>query len=302
MTQDLQTLEPGIRVALREAADQVHAEPDDWDAVQPPLRRHSALRVAALVAALVASSVVAFELLVPDESSTVNVPARRAREVEPDDLRSKDADLEVFMQVRARDLDISEVRMAVETSSNVKRFAFLDQEAAFVEFQRIFADKPDLVKNIDAASLPTSFRLVLRPHASKRLTALELGALFGVDEAQIMGQRERPPSMTELDDGADLEVFMQVHATSSAIQGMRWWLEGRTPSDFDRIVFFDQEEALDRFKAEFRGDPDQLRGITSEMFPMSFRVFLRPDAVRQDLRRAIEGFGGVDTVVVLKNR
>jgi cell division transport system permease protein len=68
--------------------------------------------------------------------------------------------LEAFMQVRATEQQIADVDTALSEDPDVKSFTYLDKDAAFEEFKRIFREDPDLVKNINADSLPPSFRIV----------------------------------------------------------------------------------------------------------------------------------------------
>jgi len=68
--------------------------------------------------------------------------------------------LEVFMTVDATDTQILDVRAALGDDPDVKSFKYFDKEAALEEFKRIFRKDPDLVKNITADALPTSFRVV----------------------------------------------------------------------------------------------------------------------------------------------
>jgi cell division transport system permease protein len=68
--------------------------------------------------------------------------------------------LEIFMNVDATEQQIGDVRTALEGDNEVKSFRFFDKEAALEEFKRIFRKDPDLVKNITADALPTSFRIV----------------------------------------------------------------------------------------------------------------------------------------------
>src|SRR5215211_6736565 len=64
------------------------------------------------------------------------------------------------MTVQATDAQIRDVRTGLEDDPQVKDFRFLDKPAAYEEFKRIFRKDPDLVKNVDADALPTSFRIV----------------------------------------------------------------------------------------------------------------------------------------------
>lgn len=68
--------------------------------------------------------------------------------------------LEVFMTVGASEAQVADVRQALEDDPEVKGFRYLDNEAAFDEFERIFRNDPDLVKNVGPNDLPTSFRVV----------------------------------------------------------------------------------------------------------------------------------------------
>lgn len=70
--------------------------------------------------------------------------------------------LEIFMNVDATDRQNADVRAALEADRQVKGFTFLDKQAAYEEFQRIFRKDPDLVANVEASALPTSFRIVPR--------------------------------------------------------------------------------------------------------------------------------------------
>jgi len=68
--------------------------------------------------------------------------------------------LEIFMKVDATSQQIADVRHALDNNSDVKSYKFFNKKAALEEFKRIFAKDPDLVKNITADALPTSFRIV----------------------------------------------------------------------------------------------------------------------------------------------
>jgi cell division transport system permease protein len=68
--------------------------------------------------------------------------------------------LEIFMQVDATEGQIGDVSTELEGDPDVRSFRFFDKEAALEEFKRIFQKDPDLVKNITADALPTSFRIV----------------------------------------------------------------------------------------------------------------------------------------------
>lgn len=90
--------------------------------------------------------------------------------------------LEIFMNVDATDQQIADVATALKTDPNVKSWKFFDKEAALEEFKRIFRKDPDLVKNITADALPTSYRVV--PVQAEKTAAVQrnFDAQAGVDD------------------------------------------------------------------------------------------------------------------------
>jgi len=79
--------------------------------------------------------------------------------------------LEIFMNVDATQDQIRTVRGALGNDPDVKSFKFFDKHAALEEFKRIFRKDPDLVKNITADALPTSFRIV--PDRAEQTNAIQ---------------------------------------------------------------------------------------------------------------------------------
>jgi len=89
---------------------------------------------------------------------------------------------EIFMNVKATKQQIGDVRQDLRNDKDVKSFRFLNKQDALQEFKRIFRKDPDLVKNINASALPTSFRIVpkraeLTPRIQSRYQAVP-----GVDD------------------------------------------------------------------------------------------------------------------------
>ena len=76
--------------------------------------------------------------------------------------------LEIFMNVDATDQQIEDVDAALDDDPNVKSFRFLDKDAAYEEFKRIFRRNPDLVNSITAADLPPSYRVAPKPRGAHR--------------------------------------------------------------------------------------------------------------------------------------
>ncbi len=99
--------------------------------------------------------------------------------------------LEAFMTVNASEQQITDVRKAIEDDPQIKGYRYLDKEAALEEFKRIFRKEPDLVKNVDAESLPTSFRIVPTEAEFTNKVKSRLEPIAGVDEVKTPGDALR---------------------------------------------------------------------------------------------------------------
>src|SRR4051812_20777633 len=67
--------------------------------------------------------------------------------------------LEIFMQVKASQDQIDNVKSMLDHDPNVKSSRFLDHDEAYAEFKRLFADQPVLVESETPEGLPTSYRV-----------------------------------------------------------------------------------------------------------------------------------------------
>lgn len=92
--------------------------------------------------------------------------------------------LEVFMAVPASNEQIADVRGAIEDDPQIKDYRFLTKADALEEFKRIFKKDQDLVKNVDAESLPTSFRVVPEEAEFTEAIKARFEPLAGVDSVE----------------------------------------------------------------------------------------------------------------------
>src|SRR5262245_49114034 len=99
--------------------------------------------------------------------------------------------LEAFMVVKPTPEQVRDVRNAIEDDPQIKRYTYLDKEDALEEFKRIFRKEPDLVKNVDAESLPPSFRIVPTEAEFTNRVKQRLEPLAGVDEVKTPGDALR---------------------------------------------------------------------------------------------------------------
>jgi len=67
-------------------------------------------------------------------------------------------------------------------SKQVRRFKFIDKDAAYTEFKRANRDRPGLVTSVSPKDLPTSFRVVPDDAERTALIADQFRAHAGVDE------------------------------------------------------------------------------------------------------------------------
>ena len=94
---------------------------------------------------------------------------------------------EIFMKVRATAAQAQAVQARLDRDPDVTTFRYLDHEAAYEEFKRLFADQPVLVQGEkpDGSGLPESFRLDLRDGASPAAIAARFRDLPGVDQVIV---------------------------------------------------------------------------------------------------------------------
>ena len=91
-------------------------------------------------------------------------------------------ELEIFMQVKASDSQIHTVHDMLSHDPNVTSFKYLDHDAAYAEFKKLFADQPVLVENETPAGLPTSFRVVPKTPQLTNTVGAEFKNVPGVNE------------------------------------------------------------------------------------------------------------------------
>jgi cell division transport system permease protein len=69
--------------------------------------------------------------------------------------------LDIFMKVNATDQQVQDVRTALDADpGEVRRYTFLDHDAAMKEFRKLFKDQPALLESTQPSDLPESFQVV----------------------------------------------------------------------------------------------------------------------------------------------
>jgi cell division transport system permease protein len=112
------------------------------------LRRNMLMTLAAIFVAAVSLSLVGGALLLQQAVNNATVQWRGGVE------------LSIFMQPDAPPTQSQAVESELAKMPEVKRYTYVDQEAAYQEFSKMFAGRPDMVESVSAKDLPPSYRVV----------------------------------------------------------------------------------------------------------------------------------------------
>ena len=112
------------------------------------LRRNLLMTAAAVLTVAVSLSLVGGALLLKQGVSKASLQWRGGVE------------LSVFMLPEATPEQNEAVERELSQMPEVKRFTFVDQQAAYAEFKEMFANSPDLVESVEPKDLPPSYRVV----------------------------------------------------------------------------------------------------------------------------------------------
>ncbi|MFM8972798.1 MAG: cell division protein FtsX, partial [Actinomycetota bacterium] len=100
-------------------------------------------------------------------------------------------ELEIFMKVDASDAQVAAVQRQLANDAEVRDYRYLTKDDALKEFRRLFRDQPDLVNSVDAASLPSSFRVAPIEAELTQTVADRFQSQPGVDEVKTAQKQVR---------------------------------------------------------------------------------------------------------------
>ncbi len=100
-------------------------------------------------------------------------------------------ELEIFMNVDATEAQIAAVQRQLVNDPEVRDFKYLTKDDALIEFRRLFKDQPDLVNSVDAAALPSSFRVAPVKAELTKTVADRFQSQPGVDEVKTAEKQVR---------------------------------------------------------------------------------------------------------------
>ena len=112
------------------------------------LRRNLLMTSAAVLTVAVSLSLVGGALLLKQGVSKASLQWRGGVE------------LSIFMLPEASPSQNEAIERELSRMPQVKRYNYVDQQEAFDEFKRMFANSPDLVESVEAKDLPPSYRVV----------------------------------------------------------------------------------------------------------------------------------------------
>ncbi len=112
------------------------------------LRRNIAMTIAAILTVSVSLSLVGSAMLMRQGVNKANLQWRG------------DIELSVFMRTDAPQGQIDAVERELRATPEVKKFTFVNKQAAFKEYQEIFEGNEDLQDVVTIDDMPTSFRIV----------------------------------------------------------------------------------------------------------------------------------------------
>ena len=80
----------------------------------------------------------------------------------------------VFMNPDSQQSQIDAVRTSLQSNPNVADVKYLDHDAAYDEFKKIFADQPEYFDNLTAADVPPNLKVHLKSSAGTSQTVLSM--------------------------------------------------------------------------------------------------------------------------------
>jgi cell division transport system permease protein len=89
-------------------------------------------------------------------------------------------ELEIFMNVKATDSQISDMREALKGEQRIKSFRYLNHDDAYQVFKGLYRDDPALFNSVGPNDLPPSFRIVPKDAKDTDLIQHEFEARAGV--------------------------------------------------------------------------------------------------------------------------
>jgi cell division protein FtsX len=245
--------------------------------------------------------VAAFALFVSLSAAVVGAgsTAAVAAPEEVDSLGIRATHVEVFMQVRATRRQIVAVQRSIGESSHVRRYAHLDKQAAYREFQRLFRRHQDLVASVHVSDLPESFRVELRHERDAKGFARAMRPRTGVESAVLTGEI---PSEAELVNtikhcqargDIDVEVFMRLDATTDDVDAVVAAV--MTQPNLHVTQILSQDDAYAEFRKIFARNAELLNSIGPTDLPRSVRIHADSEVSDAEID-ALSAVPGVESV------
>jgi cell division protein FtsX len=209
-----------------------------------------------------------------------------------------DSDAEIFMKLTATDAEVNELQARLALDRDLAQVRYLDHEAAYEEFKRIFADQPGLIASTLPSQLPESFRIRLQPNVSEQAVINRYQHASGVDN--LISRDNTGADVfanTDFQPRKEPEIFMQIDATNHEIDAVREQLA--SDPNVRSYQFLDQQAAYEKFKQIFKDQPALIASTKPRDLPASFVVTLKDPSLNSTLQtRYADLDQGIDTVIL----
>jgi hypothetical protein len=100
-------------------------------------------------------------------------------------------DVVVILNPAISETSVQQIEQALRGLAAVDDVTYVDQQAAYEEFQQLYANQPELLQGVRPEALPTSFRVRLDDQASIEEVELAAQGLDGV--GQVIRPEPPPP-------------------------------------------------------------------------------------------------------------
>ncbi|MFG1960056.1 permease-like cell division protein FtsX [Nonomuraea sp. NPDC049028] len=320
-------MEDRLREALAEAGATV--DPSTLSPLQPsgrPRVRVDFRLLAAVGAVVLAGAVTAAVLVSPGDE-------QRAAVANPPADQKGETELFVFLcskSVKSPDCPggsvtaqhTGRIQQALQAAPGVLELIYEDSARAYESFRRDFAGNKTLLDAVDAADMPPSFHVQLRPGADVKALQAKLKSIGGVSGTSEPETDNLLASERE-NNKADISVFLCTEgsgqASCGAVAAPGWTKDAPKFTKYGKAItpaqqgdlareiaktpgvqsshLESQQEAYENFKRAYVSNKALLKATKPSDMPKSFRLQLRPDADSGEVIAQLQHLPGVASVI-----
>lgn len=234
-------------------------------------RRLATTGIAAALVAVVAGGALALTMLGPDVADPAGTTPSPTAPVtsDPAEDRCGPPTVSVYLEPLATPEQIQGVRDQLDTLA-LEPYEFLDRDAVYQEFQRLFADQPDFIGSVSMDQLPEAFRITAEVSAEEFAGLETLPGVLRVEAGPECPEAYGTQDVVEDRCGSPLTfVYLQLDATAQQIDGIR---DELTALGLEPYEYFDRDASYQEFQRLFADQPDLIDSVSPDQLPESFRI------------------------------